>query len=66
MSAAKQTAPAAGEVLKKEELSRLLRIGRYAIERNIDSIPHVRVGRRVLFPRRAIEAWLAAGGRVGS
>lgn len=54
---------ASPEILGKVEAAELLHISTRSLERHVasHSIPHRRLGRRVLFSRSALEAWAAGG-----
>lgn len=46
------------EVLSLEEVADLLGVGVSLVRENIASIPHKRLGRRLLFGRQAVLAWV--------
>lgn len=50
-------------VLTVPEVARMLRVSSYAVYEAVrrNELPHVRVGRRLLFSREAIEHFLASG-----
>ena len=54
------------EPLKADEVAKWLRVGRKSIYNAVreNRIPYRRLGRRILFSRQAIMAWLQSQGRV--
>ncbi len=54
------------DVLRADEVARLLGVGRQAIYNAAreNTIPNRRIGRHLLFSRRAVMAWLQSQGRV--
>jgi hypothetical protein len=40
------------------ELAKELGVSEWLIRRNLDHIPHLRIGQRVVFPKVAIRRWL--------
>jgi excisionase family DNA binding protein len=63
-AAAEPIAADAGEVLNAEEVAVFLRVDRKTVYdyANRGAIPHRRLGKRLLFSRSALVAWLADAG----
>ena len=55
-------------VLSVSECAKVLKISRGSAYQGVltGEIPHVRIGRRILIPRRALEALLASAGVQGA
>jgi len=47
-------------VLNVSELAQILGLSRNSVFKGVmtGEIPHIRVGKRILIPRRALEAWM--------
>jgi excisionase family DNA binding protein len=53
-----------GDILDVDEAAILLKVSRKTIYRRVkaDTLPHARVGRKLLFSRQKLHQWIALGG----
>lgn len=57
-----QTPPT--QVMSVAEAAQYLGVSRLTILRHLEEVPHQRIGRRILFHRDALDAWLIGQGRA--